>query len=109
MVDGITRGDIRMGVVPLQMHLPWMGSATVLANPLLEVTPRRVRIRRTSPREPFFCLHFRSAFFLYLSADVDSPCIIAVVDFVRYMRFFLSFTGIVSFLPFVPPLAFTGR
>lgn len=47
--------------------------------------------------------------FLYLSTDVDSPCIIAVVDFVRDMHFFLSFAGILSFLPFVPPSAFIGR
>lgn len=34
---------------------------------------------------------------------------IAVVDFVRDMRFFLSFVSIRSFLPFVPPPAFVGR
>lgn len=59
-----------MGAGPLRTHLPWMGSTTVPANPLLEATPKKGRIRRTSRRDPFR-LHFRSAF-LYLSTDVDS-------------------------------------
>jgi hypothetical protein len=70
-----------MGTDPLRIDLPWMGSAVALVNPLPEGPPRKVRTQRPAPHEPFFRLDFRGAFSV-LSVDVDSLCIITVVDYV---------------------------
>ena len=66
MAGGITREGIRTGADPLRIHLLWMASVKVLVCPLLEGTPKRVRVQQQSPREAFFRSHFRTApFFVY--------------------------------------------